>query len=156
MNKSIFLLAISMVFSLFFTGATSFAQNQPQRFMKQHKSHFLKEHLKQTEEMLIKALQSNSVNMSITAAQTIRELEQIFPSEPFTSFIEPLSKIVRDESADVQSRILAALALDGLHSDIGDKVIFDMVGATTNLSFKNICSALAIESFKAEDKISMK
>ena len=110
MNNRIFLLAISMVFFLLFTGATSFAQNQPPRFVKQHNSHFLKEHLKQTEQMLIQALQSNSVGMNSSAVQTIRELEQMFPSVSFNLFLEPLSNIIQNEKNDTHLRILSALA----------------------------------------------
>jgi len=156
MKNRIFLLAISMAFLLIFTGASSFAQDQQTRFLKQHKSHFLKAHLKQTEEMLVQALQSNSTNMCSSAAQTIRELEQIFPSESFGSFIEPLSVIIQNEKADTQLRILSALALDGLHSDNGDKVIYEVAKNTINESLKNISTALAIESIKAEDGISLK
>jgi hypothetical protein len=156
MKNRIILLAISMVFLLIFTGASAFAQDQTTRFLKQHKSHFLKDHLKQTEEMLVQALQSNSVNMNSSAAQTIRELEQIFPAESFSLFIEPLSVIIQNERADTQLRILSALALDGLHSDNGDKVIYEVAKNTTNESLKNISTALAIESFKADDKLSLK
>ena len=156
MKNRIFLLALSMAFLIFFTGASSFAQEQQTRFLKQHNTHFLKDHLKQTEEMLVQALKSNSTNMSSSATQTIRELEQIFPSESFSSFIEPLSVIIKNEKADTQLRILSALALDGLHSDKGDKVIYEVAKNTTNESLKNISMALAIESYKADDKVSLK
>jgi hypothetical protein len=46
---------------------------------------------------------------------------------------------------------LSALALDKLHSGEGDKVIYDVAKSTTNESIKNICEALAIESFKANE-----
>lgn len=156
MKNRIFLLAISVVLLLIFTGVSSFAQDQSTRYSKQHKSHFLKDHLKQTEDMLVQDLQNNSVNMNLGAAQTIRELEEIFPSESFTLFIEPLSDIIRNEKSDTQLRILSALALDGLHSDKGDKVIYEVAKNTSNESLKNISKALAIESFKADDKISSK
>jgi hypothetical protein len=156
MKNPIFLLALSVAFLIFFTSAPSFAQNQPTRFSKQHKSHFLTEHMKQTEEMLVKALQSNSTDMRSSAAQTIRELEQIFPYESFSSFIEPLSVIIQNEKADTQLRILAALALDGLHSDKGDKVIYEVAKNSSDESIKNISKALATESIKAEDGLSLK
>lgn len=143
-------------FMIFVANETSVAQNQQSRYSKQHKSHFLKEHLSQTEKMLVQALQSGYPNMESTAAQTVRELEQIYPSEQFVSLIIPLSQIVRDDKADTQCRVLSALALDGLHSDDGDKVIFDTAKRTSNESLKAICEALAVESFKAEDKISLR
>jgi hypothetical protein len=156
MKNRFLILVLSIAFAFFLGGSSTFAQNQPQRFLKQHKSHFLKEHLEQTEKMLVQALQSNSTDMNSSAAQTIRELEQIFPSEPFDSFLEPLSVIIRNEKADTQLRILSALALDGLHSDKGDQAIFEVAKNTTNESLKNISKALAIESFKEEDKLSLK
>lgn len=103
--------------------------------------------------MLVKALEANSVSLNSTASQTIRELEQIFPDEPFEEFIEPLGKIITDEHAETESRILSALALDGLHSDSGDKVIFEVAKTTSNNSIKAICEALAVESFKAEEEM---
>lgn len=156
MKNRIFILVISMAFLLIFTVTSSFAQDQQTRFLKQHKSHFLKEHLKQTEDMLVQALQNNSIDMNSSAVQTIRELEQIFPNESFNLFLEPLSVIIQNEKADTQLRILSALALDGLHSDKGDKVIYEVAKNTSNESLKNISKALAIESFKADDKISSK
>lgn len=156
MKKHIFLIFISMAFLLIFSDASSFAQDHSTRYSQQHKSHFLKEHLKQTEQMLVQALQSNSTDMSSSAAQTIRELEQIYPSETFGSFIQPLSTIIQNEEADTQLRILSALALDGLHSDKGDKVIYEVAKNTSNESLRNVSKALAIESFKADDKISSK
>jgi hypothetical protein len=128
------------------------AQSRPTRFSKQHKSHFIKEHLNQTEKMLLQSLQSNDANMVSSSVQTIRELEQVFPDEAFSSFIDPLSKIVRDENSETHSRILSALALDELHSDLGDKAIYEAAKTSSNQSVKDICSALAIESFKADVK----
>jgi hypothetical protein len=128
------------------------AQSRPTRFSKQHKSHFLKEHLNQTEEMLLQSLESNDTNLVSSSVQTIRELEQAFPGEAFSSFIEPLSNIVRNENSDTHARILSALALDELHSDKGDASIYEVARTTHNQSVKDICSALAIESFKADEK----
>ena len=141
----------SLITILIFS-ATIPAQSKPTRFSKQHNSHFLKEHLDKTEAMLIQSLQSNDANMVSSSVQTIRELEQVFPEETFGSFIDPLSSIVQNENFDTHSRILSALALDELHSDKGDKAIYEMAKNTSNQSVKDICAALAIESFKADEK----
>ncbi|MCW8814318.1 MAG: hypothetical protein OQK65_12370, partial [Chlorobium sp.] len=95
---------------------------------------------------------SNDANMVSSSVQTIRELEQVFPDEAFTSFIDPLSNIVRNENFETHARILSALALDELHSDKGDASIYDVARNSSNQSVKDICSALAIESFKADEK----
>lgn len=156
MKNLIFSTIVLLALVYLFIDESALAQNQQPRFLKQHNSHFLKEHLKQTEQMLIQALQNNSVSMNSSAVQTIRELEQIFPSESFSLFLEPLSNIIQNEKADIHLRILSALALDGLHTDIGDQAIYEVAKYTSNESLKNICVALAIESIKAEDKISLK
>ena len=140
------------VITILFISAVTPAQSKPSRFAKQHKSYFLKEHLDKTETMLIQALQSHDANMVSSSVQTIRELEQAFPDEAFSTFVDPLSKIVRGENYETQARILSALALDELHSDIGDKAIYEMAKNTSNQSVKDICTALAIESFKANEK----
>jgi hypothetical protein len=140
------------VITILFISAVTPAQSKPSRFAKQHKSYFLKEHLDKTETMLIQALQSHDANMVSSSVQTIRELEQAFPDEAFSTFVDPLSKIVRGENYGTQARILSALALDELHSDTGDKAIYEMAKNTSNQSVKDICTALAIESFKANEK----
>ena len=128
------------------------AQLKTSRFTKQHRIYFIKEHMDQTEQMLLQSLQSNNANMVSSSIQTIRELEQVFPDEPFSTFIDPLSSIVKNENSDTHARVLSALALDELHSDLGDKAIYEVAKNTTNQSVKDICSALAIESFKADGK----
>jgi hypothetical protein len=141
----------SLLTILLISAATP-AQSKPTRFAKQHKSYFLKEHLDKTEKMLLQSLQSTDANMVSSSIQTIRELEQVFPDEAFSSFIEPLSKIVQNDNYDTHARILSALALDELHSDKGDASIYATAKYSSNQSVRDICSALAIESFKADDK----
>lgn len=138
--------------AILFLSVASPAQSRPTRFSMQHKSHFLKEHLDQTEEMLLQSMMSNNTNLVSSSVQTIRELEQAFPDEAFSLFIEPLSKIVQDENSDTHTRVLSAIALDELHSNLGDKAIYQVAKNTSNQSVKDICSALAIESFKADEK----
>ena len=41
----------------------SFAQLKTSRFTKQHRVYFIKEHMDQTENMLLQSLQSNDANM---------------------------------------------------------------------------------------------
>ena len=156
MKNLIFSTVVLIALVYLFIDESALAQNQQPRFLKQHNSHFLKEHLKQTEQMLLQALQNNSVGMNSSAVQTIKELEQIFPSESFSLFLEPLCNIIQNEKADIHLRILSALALEGLRRDIGDQAIYEVAKYTSNESLKNICVALAIESIKAEDQISLK
>ena len=146
-KEMIFMLGIILVLS-----ATVYSQSKTSRFYLQHKSQFVKDHLQQTEKMLLRSLKSSNANMVSSSIQTIRELEQVFPDEPFNSFIEPLSNIIRDEKGNTDTRILSALALDELHSDIGDASIYEVAKRTRDQSVKDICKALAIESYKADEK----
>jgi hypothetical protein len=144
--KHLFML-IMLISAMLLTTAN--AQDQSTRFEKQHHSKFIKSNLKQTEEMILKNLQSDNIDMLASSAQTIRELELIFPENTFSSLLDPLMKIVQDEKGDTQVRLLSALALDGLHSNKGDKAIYDVAKTTKNNSVKDICTSLSVESLKA-------
>lgn len=144
--KHLFML-ILLVSAMLLTTAN--AQDQSTRFEKQHHSDFIKSNLKQTEAMILKNIQSDNIDMLASSVQTIRELELIFPENTFTSLLDPLMKIVQDEKGDTQVRLLSALALDGLHSNKGDKAIFEIARTTNNNSLKDVCIALSIESLKA-------
>ena len=143
--KHLFML-IMLISAMLLT--TTNAQDQSTRFEKQHHSKFVKSNLKQTEEMILKNLQSDNIDMLASSAQTIRELELIFPENTFSSLLDPLMKIVQDENGDTQVRLLSALALDGLHSNKGDKAIYDIAKTTKNNSVKDVCIALSVESSK--------
>ena len=144
--KHLFML-IMLISAMLLT--TTNAQDQSTRFEKQHHSKFVKSNLKQTEEMILKNLQSDNIDMLASSAQTIRELELIFPENTFSSLLDPLMKIIQDENGDTQVRLLSALALDGLHSNKGDKAIYDIAKTTKNNSVKDICTSLSVESLKA-------
>lgn len=152
MKNRMFPFVLSMLLLFFLAGALSFAQERPTRFGEQHNSEFLKSHLKTTETMLIQHLRDTTMASELSAVQTIRELEQIFPNDAFSSFIEPLSDIVKNEKLDTQLRILAAIALDELHSDEGDKVIYEAANNSNNESVKNICRAISFEISKTAEK----
>jgi hypothetical protein len=135
--------------------AIGYAQSRPTRFTKQHNSYFVKEHLDQSVHMILQALQNQNPAYVSSAVQTIREIEQVFPDEPFTSFVSPLSNILKNEKSETSTRVLSAIALDELHSNTGDKVIYTVAKNTSDPTVKNICTALAIESFKANEKKEM-
>ncbi|HEX9252444.1 MAG TPA: hypothetical protein VF870_09390 [Ignavibacteriaceae bacterium] len=142
-----YILALIMLISAMLITTVN-AQDQSTRYEEQHHSKFIKSHLPQTEEMLLKNFTSNDAAMLSSNIQTLRELEEVFPENKFSSLIDPLMKIVQDEKQGTQVRILAALALDDLHSDKGDKSIYGTAKSSKNQSVKDICAALAVESFK--------
>jgi hypothetical protein len=130
---------ILLVYLVILTSTAVFAQS------KFSSSRFQKQHMTQTIEMLTDALQSNNPTMQTSGAQAIRQLEYIYPDEPFTEFIQPLSEVVKDDNADVHARILSAIALEGLHTDIGDKVLEETSKSTSNESVRELCSALLVK-----------
>ena len=151
MKTRMFRLTLSVLLLFLFVGA-SLAQERPTRFAEQHNSEFVKNHLETTEKMLLKHLTDTTTNSELSAVQTIRELEQIFPNKSFSSFIEPLSNIVKNEKLETQLRVLSAIALDELHSDKGDIAIYEVAKNSTNESVKNVCRAISFEISKTAEK----
>jgi hypothetical protein len=131
----------AIAFTLLITAVLAQADDTSTRFKKQH--------LKQTVESIIIVLNNHdSPSMQASAAQTIRQLEWTFPDESFDSFVEPLMRIVNNEGADSQTRILAALALDGLHSDTGDAAIERVAKGSGEKSVQALCAALLVKAEK--------
>ena len=104
--------------------------------------------LAQTEKSLVMALESNSPGLQATAAQTVREIKAMVPGESFSVFVIPLMRIVKDEDAQVESRILAALALYDLHSAKGDFAIKREAMFCQSCRLGHILAALAVERVK--------
>ena len=148
MKTTILLLLVTTMLTL-----TVNAQDQSSRFNKQHHSRFVNSSLEQTETMLLEALKSDNPNMQTTAIQTFRDLEIMFPDNKFSSFTEPLILNLKDEKEDIQVRLLSALALENLHSDLGDKAIYDVAVSTSNKSVKDLCMSLSADRYENEDDI---
>ncbi len=129
-----------LALALLVPARTALAQDVSTRYKEQH--------LKQTEEKLVIDLQGKDAELQAQAAQTIRELEWEFPGEPFSTLVDPLMRVIRDEKAGAQVRILAALALDGLHSDIGDAAIKGVAGSSSNKSVQDVCAALLVKGVR--------
>jgi HEAT repeat protein len=112
-------------------------------------SRFTKQHMKQTVANIISVLNDgSSPSIQASAAQTIRELEWAYPDESFSDFVDPLIRVVKDESTDTQVRILAAIALDGLHSDAGDAAIETVAKGSGEKSVQTLCAALLVRTGK--------
>ncbi len=130
---------------------TGSAQNPTSRIEKQHRATvFMRSHLTQTEDLILRALKSPFENEGLNGPlQTLRDLEQLFPDYPFEKLIGPLDEILKNEKADPKSRMLAALALDELHSDAGDIIIKNIADKLENSEVKTLCNAL-LTSAKTE------
>jgi hypothetical protein len=129
--------------------ATTQAQEtkSTKRIEQQHKqTPSMASHLAQSEKTLLGTLENGSPEMQAQAVQTIRDLEQVFPEYPFAASLEPLEKKLKDEKTDPVVRRLAALALDGLHSDAGDEVIRSVAAKCDDKGLQTLCSALLVRT----------
>ncbi|HEX7574505.1 MAG TPA: hypothetical protein VF514_15570 [Bacteroidota bacterium] len=75
----------------------------------------------------------------------MRELKALLPDESFSTFVIPLKRIVKNSDAHVEVRILAALALQDLHSDRGDFAIKMEAKYAENGRSAHIFGALAVK-----------
>jgi hypothetical protein len=117
------------------------------RVEQQHKyTHFQKGQMKQSEASLLAAIESPSTGLQQTAIQSMRDLEQMDTAYPFSSLIGPLSEKLKNEKADKVVRMLAALALDELHSDAGDAAIRSVAENSTDTGLQTLCQALQVRS----------
>lgn len=96
-----------------------------------------------SEASLFLALHSNSFGVRVSAANTVRELKELYPEHSFSSLVIPLMSIVKDEAEDASSRVVSAVALHELHSAIGDYAIQRTAQFTNNPRVKHICSWLS-------------
>jgi len=99
--------------------------------------------LEQSEASLVQALESNSEGLRLSAANTVRQLKERYPERSFSSLVVPLMRIVKDEAAEPSTRVVAAIALHGLHSAIGDFAIARTARFTDSPRVKHVCSWLA-------------
>jgi len=101
------------------------------------------EKLSQIEENLVRDLESTSIGVCIGGAQTAREMKMHVPDYDFSRIIIPLMRIVKDENADRAARIIAALALNDLHSERGDFAISREGEMSKDEIFRSFCANLA-------------
>jgi hypothetical protein len=100
---------------------------------------FVNATIDQSEASLFLALHSNSFGVRVTAANTIRQLKELYPEQSLSSLVIPLMGIVKDEAEDASSRVVSAIALHELHSAIGDYAIERTAQFTSNPRVKHIC-----------------
>lgn len=134
---------LTALLSLAFAFSGLNAQNASTRLQRQHDvSKFMKAHLSSSIEMIARALEDRQFNMRLSALQTTRQLEQLFPEESFSRLVQPLIKIINDNDIETEARVLAAITLDQLHSDEGDEAIFQAAKNCENPTMKNFCRAI--------------
>ena len=94
---------------------------------------------------IVIALGSDIPGMQADAAQLIRDLKAQRPDQSFSNCVIPLMALVKNEEAESSTRILAALALDTLDSELGNFAIARTAQFTSNQRLKYICTWLAYE-----------
>lgn len=127
----------SLVGTLFlFLSVVSAQNNNGQRFTE--------EKVNQIEQNLIQSLESNIPGVRLSAAKTVWDLKTIVPQYSFSHrTVIALMRIMKDEEANDQSRILAAIALSQLNSEVGNYAIKMETRFSGSESVKHICSWLA-------------
>ena len=109
------------------------------------------ERFSQTVRGLAASLQSGSPGLQASAAETIRELRAVLPSHSYSSLVIPLMGVVKDEHADVSARIVAALALNELESDMGNFAIKRVARFSECKRIRNLCAWLTYNRHQATD-----
>ncbi len=145
MNRILFGSAIVLV--VFATALQAQQTKSTTRIETQHKSPSSQgKSPAEYEANLLKTLESENPDVQAQAVQTIRDLEQMYPSYAFAASLAPLEAKLKDENADRIVRRLAALALDELHSDAGDAVIKDVASSSKDKGLQSLCDALMVRS----------
>jgi hypothetical protein len=110
---------------------------------------FTDEKLQAIEQSLQQALENGGSGLQASAAQVVRDVKALVPRYEFSCLVIPLMRIVKDESAQPASRILAALALHELESERGDFAIKRVGEFTAARQVKRVCVSLTHERMGA-------
>lgn len=103
---------------------------------------FIRATFEQTEQALLEGLQSTNPDILSSVAITVRDLQRLYPERSYSSFVIPLMRIVKNESAEQNARVSAAITLHQLRSAMGDYAISRTAQFTDNERVKHICSWL--------------
>jgi len=103
------------------------------------------------EQNIVNALASGRSDMQADAAQLVRDMKSLRPDQSFTSCVIPLMAILKDEQAETNARILAALALDQLDSDRGNFAISRTAQFTDDARLRHLCTWLAYDRLTGKD-----
>ncbi len=146
MNRGVVVLVVG--FLVLAMSASAQEKISTTRIERQHKlTRFQRGHMKDSEESLRAAIESPRVELQETGIQAVRDLEQLDTHYKFTLLISPLSEKLKDLNASENVRMLAALALDELHSDVGDAAIQSIAHNSPDPGLKSLCNALLIQSW---------
>ena len=114
---------------------------------------FTPEKLEVIEKSLKIALESPIAGIQASAAQTVRDLKARVPDCELSTLVIPLMRIVKDRNAECGPRILAALALHELNSEMGDFAIARTGQFTEDRRLKHVCTWLTHDRLLAQGKV---
>jgi len=114
---------------------------------------FTPERLEVIEQNLKVALETPVAGIQASAAQTVRDLKAEVPEYEFASLVIPLMRIVKNAEAECGPRVLAALALHELNSDMGDFAIERVGQFTEDGRLKHVCTWLSFDRLIAQGKV---
>jgi hypothetical protein len=104
---------------------------------------FIRTTIEQSEQSLVRGLEEcYGTNMLVSAANTMRQLKQLYPERSFSSFVIPLMRIVKNENLDPCARVTAAIALHNLNSAMGNFTIKRTAQFTDSERVKHMCKWL--------------
>ena len=95
------------------------------------------------ERNLAMGLNTRSPGVQASASQVIRDLKTLMPEQDFSLLVIPLMRIVKNEDAETQVRMIATLALHELNSLRGDFAITQLARFTSNTRVQHLCGWLA-------------
>lgn len=108
----------------------------------QRSAKFSEKHLRMIEASLVNALENPSPAVQASAAKVLKEIKAYASQYSFSRTIIPLMRILKDDEADLQARLSAAVALHVLGSGRGDFAISREALFTDVPRVKTLCSWL--------------
>ena len=102
------------------------------------------------EENLAIGLSTGNAGLQASASQVVRNLKALLPEQDFSLLVIPLMRIVKDANADIQVRMIGALALHDLQSARGDFAILRAARFETNERLRRLCTWLAYEQISRD------
>jgi len=101
--------------------------------------------LARIERSLVVALETPCCGAQASAAQTVRDLKALLPEADLEGTVIPLMRIVKNEDAEMPSRVMAALALHELRDGRGDYAIAGMARFSGDERLARTCKWLMYE-----------
>jgi hypothetical protein len=105
------------------------------------------------EQNLAIGLSTHNAGLRASASQVVRDLKALLPNQEFSLLVIPLMGIVKDGSADIQVRMIGALALHDLRSAKGDFAIERLARFESNPRLKNLCTWLTYERLSQRENV---